>query len=234
MSALTLLGFGAGGWGAALLAAAATTLALALCGFAAGAVLGAAAAAAKLSGAAPLRALADVYTTVLRGVPDLLVIYLLYFGGSTALGTVAGWFGATGFVGLPAFGVGVAALGIISGAYQAEVFRGATLALDRGQLEAARAVGMHRGLMLRRVVAPLVARTALPGLGNVWQILLKDSALVSVTGLVELLRQAQVGAGSTRQPFTFYLAAGALYLAITSLSTWGFSRAETRARRGLP
>ena len=77
-------------------------------------------------------------------------------------------------------------------------------------------------------------RKALPGLGNVWQILLKDSALVSVTGLVELLRQAQVGAGSTRQPFTFYLAAGALYLAITSLSTWGFSKAEAHARRGAP
>ncbi|TGD94733.1 ABC transporter permease [Methylobacterium nonmethylotrophicum] len=234
MSAFTLLGFGPGGWGGALLLAALTTLALSLCGFLVGAVLGGLAAAAKLSGAAPLRLAADGYTTLLRGVPDLLVIYLLYFGGSAALGQVAGLFGATGFIGVPAFGVGVAALGIISGAYQAEVFRGAYLALDRGQVEAARAVGMHRGLILRRVVAPLVARTALPGLGNVWQILLKDSALVSVTGLVELLRQAQVGAGSTRQPFTFYLAAAALYLAITSLSTWGFSRAEAHARRGAP
>ncbi|KMO41519.1 ABC transporter permease [Methylobacterium tarhaniae] len=234
MSAFTLLGFGPGGWGGALLLAAGTTLGLALCGFLVGAVLGGLAAGAKLSGLLPLRLVADGYTTLLRGVPDLLVIYLLYFGGSAALGTIAGLFGVAGFVGLPAFGVGVAALGIISGAYQAEVFRGAYLALDRGQIEAARAVGMHRGLILRRVVAPLVARTALPGLGNVWQILLKDSALVSVTGLIELLRQAQVGAGSTRQPFTFYLAAGALYLAITSLSTWGFSRAEAHARRGAP
>jgi len=234
VSAFTLLGFGPGGWGGALLLAALTTLALSLCGFLVGAVLGGLAAAAKLSGAAALRLAADGYTTLLRGVPDLLVIYLLYFGGSAALGHVAGLFGATGFIGVPAFGVGVAALGIISGAYQAEVFRGAYLALDRGQVEAARAVGMHRGLILRRVVAPLVARTALPGLGNVWQILLKDSALVSVTGLVELLRQAQVGAGSTRQPFTFYLAAAALYLAITSLSTWGFARAEAHARRGAP
>lgn len=232
MSAFTLLGFGPGGWGGALLVAAGTTLSLALCGFLLGAVLGGLAASAKLSGLLPLRALADGYTTLLRGVPDLLVIYLMYFGGSAALGVVGSWFGAEGFIGVPAFGVGVVALGVISGAYQAEVFRGAYLALDRGQIEAARAVGMHRGLILRRVVAPLVAHDALPGLGNVWQILLKDSALVSVTGLVELLRQAQVGAGSTRQPFTFYLAAGALYLAITSLSTWGFSRAESHARRG--
>ncbi|ACL60011.1 ABC transporter permease [Methylobacterium nodulans] len=232
MDALALLG--PGGWGPALLLAAGTTLALALCGFLVGAVIGALAASAKLSGLLPLRAAADVYTTLLRGVPDLLVIYLLYFGGSAALGSVAGLFGASGFVGLPPFAVGVAALGIISGAYQAEVFRGAYLALDRGQIEAARAVGMSPALLFRRVVTPLVARTALPGLGNVWQILLKDSALVSVTGLVELLRQAQVGAGSTRQPFTFYLAAAALYLAITTLSTWGFSRAEAHARRGLP
>ncbi len=233
MSAFTLLGFGPGGWGGALLVAAGTTLGLALCGVLLGAVLGGLAASAKLSGLLPLRALAEGYTTLLRGVPDLLVIYLMYFGGSAALGVVGGWFDAEGFIGVPAFGVGVVALGVISGAYQAEVFRGAYLALDRGQIEAARAVGMHRGLILRRVVAPLVARDALPGLGNVWQILLKDSALVSVTGLVELLRQAQVGAGSTRQPFTFYLAAGALYLAITSLSTWGFSRAEAHARRGI-
>ncbi|KMO35753.1 ABC transporter permease, partial [Methylobacterium variabile] len=153
MSAFTLLGFGPGGWGGALLVAAGTTLALALCGFLVGAVLGGVAAAAKLSGLAPLRLVADGYTTLLRGVPDLLVIYLMYFGGSAALGRLAGLFGATGFVGVPAFGVGVAALGIISGAYQAEVFRGAYLALERGQIEAARAVGMHRGLMLRRVVA---------------------------------------------------------------------------------
>ncbi|ACA18827.1 polar amino acid ABC transporter, inner membrane subunit [Methylobacterium sp. 4-46] len=232
MQSLALLG--PSGWGPALLLAAATTIALALCGFLVGAAIGALAACAKLAGPAPLAGLAGLYTTILRGVPDLLVIYLLYFGGSAALGSVAGLFGATGFVGLPPFAVGVGALGIISGAYQAEVFRGAYLALDRGLIEAARAVGMSPALLFRRVVAPLVARTALPGLGNVWQILLKDSALVSVTGLVELLRQAQVGAGSTRQPFTFYLAAGALYLLITSLSSWGFARAEAHARRGTP
>ncbi|MGY2047567.1 ABC transporter permease [Methylobacterium sp. JK268] len=232
MESLALLG--PGGWGPALLLAAGTTVALALCGFLAGAVIGGIVAAAKLTGSAPLSAIAGLYTTLLRGVPDLLVIYLLYFGGSAALSSAASLFGATGFVGLPPFWVGVAALGVISGAYQAEVFRGAYLALDRGQLEAGRAVGMAPGLLFRRVTVPLVARTALPGLGNVWQILLKDSALVSVTGLAELLRQAQVGAGSTRQPFPFYLAAAGLYLLITSLSTWGFARAEAHARRGTP
>ncbi|WP_298965600.1 ABC transporter permease subunit [uncultured Methylobacterium sp.] len=234
MGTLALLGFGPGGWGPALLAAAATTLLLALAGFALGLVLGGLAAAGRIAGPAPLRLLATGYTTLLRGVPDLLVIYLLYFGGSAALGGIAGWFGHAGYVGVPPFWVGAVALGLISGAYQAEVFRGAYAAVDRGQFEAARAVGMHRGLILRRVTVPLVARTALPGLGNVWQILLKDSALVSVMGLVELLRQAQVGAGSTRQPFPFYLTAGALYLAITTVSNLAFAPAEARARRGLP
>ena len=177
--------------------------------------------------------MSDIYTTVLRGVPDLLVIYLFYFGGSSVLSAVGGWFGATGFIGLPAFATGALALGIVSGAYQAEVYRGAYLALPRGELEAARAVGMGRALMVRRVVVPQVLRYALPGLGNVWQLLLKESALVSVVGLVELLRQSQIGAGSTRQPFDFYAAAGLLYLVITTVSTWGFSRAEARSRRGL-
>lgn len=233
MSFVELMGFGPRGWGLALVTAAGMTLAVAACGFALGAVFGALAAAAKVAGGRIGRGLADVYTTVLRGIPDLLVIYLFYFGGSTLLSAVGAWFGATGFLGLPAFATGALALGIVSGAYQAEVYRGAYLALPRGELEAARAVGMSSALMFRRVVAPQVLRYALPGLGNVWQLILKESALVSVVGLVELLRQSQIGAGSTRQPFDFYLAAAALYLVITTVSTWGFSRAEARARRGL-
>ena len=118
-------------------------------------------------------------------------------------------------------------------AEEAEVFRGAFTALSRGELEAARAIGMHRALMFRRIVAPQVLRYAIPGLGNVWQLVLKESALISATGLGELLRQAQIGAGATRQPFTFYLTAAILYLAITTVSTWGFRRAEGHAMRGL-
>ncbi len=233
MGFVELMGFGPRGWGLALLLAAGTTLAVATCGFVLGAVFGALAAGAKIAGGLVGRGLSDLYTTVLRGVPDLLVIYLFYFGGSTLLSGIGAWFGATGFIGLPAFATGALALGIVSGAYQAEVYRGAYLALPRGELEAARAVGMGRALMFRRVVAPQVLRYALPGLGNVWQLVLKESALVSVVGLVELLRQSQIGAGSTRQPFDFYAAAAILYLVITTVSTWGFARAEARARRGL-
>lgn len=125
------------------------------------------------------------------------------------------------------------ALGVISGAYQAEVYRGAYLAIHRGEIEAARAFGMSGMTMLLQVVLPQVLRYAIPGLGNVWQLVLKDSALVSVIGLVELMREAQVGAGSTREPFVFFCTAGALYLLIAAASGALFRRVERHSRRGL-
>ncbi len=233
LSYFEIMGFGPDGWGQAMALAALMTVAVSICGFLAGAVIGTGVAAMKLSRSRVARAIADAYTTVLRGVPDLLVIYLFYFGGSLALSAAGRLFGAEGFIGLPAFATGAVAIGVVSGAYQAEVLRGAYQALSRGELEAARAVGMPRGLMFRRIVAPQVLRYAIPGLGNVWQLVLKESALISVTGLVELLRQSQIGAGSTRQPFTFFLTAAALYLVITTVSTYAFQWAEDRSMRGV-
>jgi octopine/nopaline transport system permease protein len=231
---LELMGFGPRGWGAAMLAAAAMTLAVSTAGFLLGGVVGSLIAWAKLAGNRLVRGFADGYTTVLRGVPDLLVIYLFFFGGSALVSAInRDWFGGQGFVPVPAFLVGMLAVGIVNGAYQAEVFRGGFLAVPRGEIEAARAFAMTRGKMFRRIVAPQVLRFALPGLGNCWQLCLKESALISVTGLLELLRQAQIGAGSTRQPFDFYLAACVLYLAITTLSGWAFAVAERRSRRGV-
>lgn len=231
MSYLELMGFGPRGWGAAMLAAAGTTVAVAVLGFLLGGVFGSLAAWAKIAGGRGVRLLADSYTTLLRGIPDLLVVYLLYFGGSAVLGSIAGLFGGGGFIGVPALATGALALGIISGAYQAEVYRGAYLSLARGEIEAARAVGMSRAVMARRIVGPQVLRYAVPGLGNVWQLVLKESALISVTGLIELLRQSQIGAGSTREPFPFYLTAAGLYLAITTVSGFGFGRLEARTLR---
>ena len=228
-----LLGFGPRGWGAAMVAATLMTLAVALSAVAIGAVLGCVVAAAKLRGGRLVRAAGEGYTTVLRGVPDLLVIYLVYFGGSAIVTKLGHAMGLSGFLGLPSFLAGALACGLVSGAYQAEVFRGATLALPRGQIEAAKAAGMHGALRFRRILVPQILTLALPGLGNVWQLALKESALVSVTGLVELLRESQIGAGSTRQPFAFYLAAGALYLILTTASTALFGRAEWRMTRSL-
>lgn len=230
---LHLLGFGAGGWGALLLEAAGVTLLLSVLGFALGAVFGGLAAAGRLSGSRVPRGAALAYGTVFRGVPDLLSIYLFYYGGSVALTSIAHLFGATGFVGLPTMVTGVVTIGFISGAYQSEVYRGAYLAIDKGQFDAAKALALTRIQMLRLVIVPQLLRHAIPGLGNVWQLVLKDSALISVIGLVELMRQAQIGAGSTRKPFLFYFAAAALYFAIAGVTDLFFSRAEANASRGV-
>ncbi|GGH16594.1 nopaline transport system permease protein NocQ [Alsobacter metallidurans] len=230
---MDLLGFGPGGWGPAMLRAAAMTIAVALTGFVFGSLIGTLGAWAKIGGGALARGVADAYTTVLRGIPDLLVIYLFYFGSSAVLTPIGRFFGAEGFVSLPGFLAGALAIGVVSGAYFTEVFRGAYNTVSRGELEAATATGMTRLLRFRRIVVPLTLRFALPGLGNVWQQVLKESALISVTGLVEILRQSQIAAGSTRQPFTFFMAAAVLYLVISTASGWSLSRAEAHFTRGL-
>ena len=233
MNTLDLLGFGPRGWGLSLLEGALMTLLVSLAGLAVGAVLGSLVAWAKLSGALIGGAIGEGYAALFRGLPELLVIYFVYFGSSSLLTGLAHGLGFEGFLGVPPFAAGALAVGVISGAYQAEVFRGAFLAISRGELEAARSVGMSRLLMFRRVVAPQVLRFAIPGLGNLWQVALKDSSLVSVTGLVELMRVSQVAAGSTRQPFVFYVGGGALYLVMTTISNRVFDAAEARATRGL-
>lgn len=231
MSILELLGFGDDGWGGVLLLAASMTIAVTLTALAIGALIGTLITAAKLSGVRIFRIAGDLYTTVFRGVPELLVIYLFYFGGSTFVTSVGHWFGATGFIGVPPFLIGSLAVGMISGAYQAEVYRAAVLAVSRGELEAARAVGMPASLMMRRILIPQVIRFALPGIGNVWQLSLKDSALISVTGLAELLRTSQVAAGSTHQYFLFFIVGGTLYMVMTMISNRVFNHAEARVGR---
>jgi octopine/nopaline transport system permease protein len=209
------------------------TLLVSMAGLAIGAVFGSLVAWAKLSGATIAGAFGGAYAALFRGLPELLVIYFVYFGSSALLTGLGHAVGYEGFLGVPSFIAGALAVGVISGAYQAEVFRGAFLAMARGELEAARAMGMNRWLLFRRIIAPQVMRFAIPGLGNLWQVALKDSSLISVTGLVELMRVSQVAAGSTREPFVFYVAGGILYLALTSVSDRVFEFAEARATRGM-
>lgn len=230
---LDLIGTGPNGWGMALAAATVMTVLIAIAGFAIGGVIGVFGAWAKVSGGPVTRGMAGFYTTVLRGIPDLLVIYLFYFGGSAAVTAIGRLFGAEGFIGFPGFLAGALAVGITSGAQQTEVFRGAFRAVHSGELEAAIACGMSRSLRFRRILAPLTLRHAIPGMGNVWQVVLKESALVSVTGVVELLRQSQIGAGSTGLPFDFYVIAAAIYLAISTISGGFLQLSEKRFTRGV-
>ena len=231
---VSLLAWGDAGWGDEMVRGALWTLALSVVAFAIGVLIGSFGAAAKLSYLPPLRWLGQGYTTVIRGIPDLLVIYLLFFGGNQAVMSIArGLFGYDGYIELNAFSIGAIALGTVSGAYSTEVIRGAVLAVPRGQLEAARACGISGWLLFRRVLVPQVARYALPGLGNVWQLTLKDTSLISVVGLVEIMRHAFVASGSTKEPFTFFVTAAVLYLALTSLSNKVFDKAEIWANRGV-
>ncbi len=234
MSIIELIGFGPTGWGVMLLGATLMTVAVTVTAMVIGAVFGAAVAAAKLSDNRALAMLGGIYTTVFRAVPELLIIYLIYFGGSAAVTALGAMFGFSGFLGLPSFLAGALAVGVISGAYQAEVYRGAYLAISRGELEAAASIGMSRAQRFRRIIIPQVLRYAIPGVGNVWQLTVKDSALISVTGLAELMRTSQVAAGSTRQYFLFFMVGGGIYLLLTSLSDQVFAHAERRANRSMP
>jgi octopine/nopaline transport system permease protein len=165
-------------------------------------------------------------------VPDILVIYLFYFGGRqlvTAVGTALGFAGPFDISG---FLAGMLAIGLISAAYQAEVLRGAYQAVPRGTIEAGRVVGMTRFTLFRRVIVPQAMVTAIPGLGNQWQSVVKESALVSVTGMVEIMRQVTVAAGSTQEHFLFYAAGAVLYLVLTTISGQVFRIIERRSLRG--
>jgi octopine/nopaline transport system permease protein len=233
MNIFSIISFGEGGWGQSLLAATFMTIAVAVCGYLLGAVIGIVVAWGKISGGWTVRILADAYTTVLRGVPDLLVIFLIYFGGSALVTAVGRMFGAQGFVGFPNFIAGTVAIGICCGAHHTEVFRGAFKAVNPGEIEAAKSCGMNRWLRFRRIIAPLTFRYSIAGLSNVWLVVLKESALVSVVGLTELMRQSQIGAGSTGLPFDFYLVAAIIYLFISSASSAILHWAQLRAMRSV-
>jgi arginine/ornithine transport system permease protein len=194
------------------------TLGVALASLAVAVLLGLAGAAAKLSHSAFWRRSATVYTTLIRGVPDLVLMLLIFYGGQLAVNELAPQLGIDDYVDIDPFVAGVATLGFIFGAYLTETFRGAILAIPHGQAEAGRAFGMTPLQVVRRIVLPQMVRLALPGFANNWLVLVKSTALVSVIGLTDMMQKAGQAAGATREPFTFYLAAAAGYLLITTVS----------------
>ncbi|HEV2506969.1 MAG TPA: ABC transporter permease subunit [Mesorhizobium sp.] len=233
MKTLDLLAFGPTGWGDELAYGAAMTLVIAVLGFAGGLVVGLPIAAARLSPNILLRTVSGIYVTVVRGVPELLVIYLLFFGGGQFYRHIADAMGYSGAVAADAFSAGVLAIVLICAAYSAEVFRGAFQAIPKGQIEAANAFGMRRSTLFLRIKLPQMLRYALPSIANVWQLVLKDTALISVTGLVELMRTIDVAAGSTRSPFLFYMVAIVIFLFFTSVSNKMFEGAERHFSRSI-
>ena len=224
--------FGSSGWGDEMLMGALMTVLVSASSLILGIVIGIIFAACKLSNFFVLRVIANIYTTIIRGIPELLVIYLLFFGGSGAVMYLAKIFGYNGYIELNAFTIGTIAVGAISGAYSTEVIRGAVNSVQKGQFEAGKTLGLNGYGLYGKIIFPQVARIALPGIGNVWQVTLKDTALISVTGLVEIMRQSRIAAGSTHEPFIFYTAAIILYLLITRFSNILFDKAENNYSKG--
>jgi arginine/ornithine transport system permease protein len=216
-----------------LLDGARLSLAVALLSLAIAVVLGLATATARLSANAWLSRLAGLYTTLIRGVPDLVLMLLIFFGGQFAVNALAPLLGIDAFIDIDPFVAGVATLGFIFGAYLGETFRGALLAIPPGQAEAGKAYGLTRSQVLRRILLPQMVRLAIPGFTNNWLVLVKSTALVSVIGLNDMMHKASQAAGATREPFTFYLAVGAMYLLITSVSLLGLGALERRYSRGV-
>jgi polar amino acid transport system permease protein len=221
-----LFAFGDTGWGDELLQGLGVTIALAVVTLPIGILLGFLIAMASMSKNQVLRWIGIGYTTVFRGVPELLTLFTVYNGLGIILNRVFG-------IELYPFVAGIVSLGLVFAAFSAEVLRGAFQALDKGQVEAGLAVGMRQLDVFRRIKLPQVWRFALPGLGNLWVNLVKDTALVSIIALSDLMRMTQVAVGFTKQPFTFYLAACLAYWAICALSEVGSAKLEARANRGI-
>lgn len=221
------------GYGGLLLDGLWLTVAVGLSSMLLAVLLGLLGAWAKLSRNRAANFFADIYTTVVRGIPELILLLLVYFGIPTLLQDIAARLGHEIIIDLNPFMAGTLAIGFIYGAFSTEVFRGAFMSIHSGQREAAKAMGMSRVLTFRRILLPQAMRFALPGLGNVWMVLLKATALVSIIQLDELMRKTKIAANATHQPFTFYLLASLIYLALTLLSMLLQQRAERWANRGV-
>jgi len=227
-----LLAYGDTGWGDELFFATLMTIAVATAAIFIGFLLAAIFASFKLSKIKVLNLIGSFYTTVFRGVPELLVIYLFFFGGSGAVMYVARIFGYDGYIEINAFITGAISIGIISGAYSTEVFRGAVQSIDRGQFEASEVLGFRKKIYYYKIIIPQMLRLALPNISNVWQVTLKDTSLISVTGLVEIMRQTRISSNVEHSPLTFLITAAFLYLFLTTFSGKFFNYLERQSNKG--
>lgn len=226
------------GYEASILKGALLTIEVAVLSLLLAMLLGMLGALAKMAPYRWARAIATLYTTTIRGIPDLVLMMLIFFGGQILLNNGLSWFNEfinqwltardpnhewvaylPDYVDISPFVAGVLTIGFIFGAYMAETFRGAILAVDKGELEAAKAYGMSAAMSFRRILLPQMIRHAIPGFGNNWLVLLKTTALVSIIGLEDMVRISSLAAGSTKMPFTFYMAVAIIFLFFTSVST---------------
>ncbi|MBL8573269.1 MAG: ABC transporter permease [Hyphomicrobiaceae bacterium] len=230
---LALLALEPPGWGGNLLRGLVSSLEIAFGAYFLGLVIGIGGACGKLWGGETTKAVLDLYTTIVRAVPELVLILILYFAGTDLINLILDYFGREP-IDISGLVAGIAVLGVVQGAYSTEVVRGAIQTIPAGQIEAARAYGMSPWLRLRRIILPAMLPFAIPGLGNLWLNATKDTAILAVVGFAELTLETRQAAGSTKRYFLFYIAAGLLYLMVTLVSTYVIGRIEARVRRGLP
>jgi len=232
-SSWEMLAFAPPGWGGNLLRGLVSTIQIATGAYLLGLLIGFGGAMGKLYGGPVLRWSLEIYTTLIRAIPELVLILLLYYAGTDLLNTTLESFGYER-VDISGLWAGIYVIGFVQGAYSTEVLRAAFLAVPIGQMEAAKAFGMPWLKSQFRVAIPLMIPFALPGLANLWLITTKDTALLAVVGFSELTLEAKQAAGATRAYFLFYAAAGILYLALSIVSTYLFGRLERYYRRGQP
>ncbi|RKF17487.1 ABC transporter permease [Alginatibacterium sediminis] len=224
------------GYGPSIFAGAIVTIEIALLSLLVALILGMLTAVGRLSGSRVGNAIATAYTTVIRGVPDLVLMLLIFFGAQIMVNAVSDWvldtYDIEYYININEFVAGVTTIGFIFGAYMAETFRGAFLAVDSGQMEAGKAYGMNKYQVFRRITFPQMMRHAIPGIGNNWLVLVKTTALVSVIGLSDMVRLAKEASGAVHEPFKFFIPVAIVYLAITSVSEIGLKLLENRFNAG--
>ena len=194
-------------------------------------LFGLASAFAKLSDSRFLRVLADVYTTLIRGLPELVLMLIIFYGGQGLVNSLMDRLGY-GYLDIDPFIAGTLTLGFIFGAYLSETFRGAILAIPKGQMEAGAAFGLSGAQVFRRITAPQMVRHALPGFANTWLVMVKATAIVSLIGIDDMMHRASLASATTRQPFTFYASIALIYLGITTISTIAFHALDRRFSLG--
>jgi len=229
--AITLLSFADGGWGTVLALATGMTISLALCCTPLGLTLGLASALMIRSKSKTLRIIATFFSSVFRSLPELLTLFLVYHGLQNLLTMLASSLGYDSYIEVNAFFAGVIALGVVCAAFSCEVWLGAFNTIERGQYEASQALSLSRIKTFTAVIFPQLLRNALPGLSNNWMSLLKDTSLVSVISLVDIIRQSQMAVATTKQPLLFYTVACLIYLLLAALSDVVLKRLERHTRR---
>lgn len=227
-----LLSFGPGGWGDELVAGTWLTIRLAVATLPFGLALGFLIALAKNSREPTLALAANLYTTLFRGLPELLTLLIIYYGGQALVQQIVGLFSDDYYLELSGFVAGMIALGLVFSAFASEVFLSAFRGIPDGQYEGAQALGLTRFQTMRLVIIPQLIRLALPGLSNLWLILLKETALVSIIALDDLLRTTNVIVGNTKEPFFFYFVACMIYLVLSIISSVGIGQIDAWTRRG--